>query len=73
VYILADAFSCTNGLKQGNAPSPQLTNNALRCIMKKVLGNLERLELRTLKEILAYSDDVNLLGGGGGRYKYRNE
>jgi hypothetical protein len=51
-----DGFPIQNGLKQGDALSPLLFNFALEDAIRKVQENQVGLRL------LAYADDVNLLG-----------
>jgi hypothetical protein len=59
---LSDSFPVQNGLKQGDALSPQLFNFALDYAIRKVQGNLVGLKLDGTHQLLAYADDVNLLG-----------
>ena len=49
---LSDMFPIRNGLKQGDALSPLLFNFAL-----------DGLKLNGTHKLLAYADDVNILGG----------
>jgi hypothetical protein len=49
---MSDKFSIQNGMKQGNALSPLLYNFSLEYAMK----------LNGTHQLLAYADDVNLLG-----------
>jgi retron-type reverse transcriptase len=54
---LSDSFPIQNGLKQGDALSPLLFNFALEYAIRKVQEN---------HQLLAYADDVNLLGDNMG-------
>jgi hypothetical protein len=59
---LSDSFPIQNGLKQGDALSPILFNCTLEYAIRKVQENQVGLKFNGTHQLLAYADDVNLLG-----------
>jgi hypothetical protein len=59
---LSDSFPIQNGMKQGDALSPLLFNFALEYVIRKTQENQVGLKLNGTHHLLAYCDDVNLLG-----------
>jgi retron-type reverse transcriptase len=59
---LSHRFTVHNGLKQKNALSPLLFNCALKYAFRRIRDKQEGLKLNGTHQLLAYADDVNILG-----------
>jgi len=60
---LCDMFPIRNGLKQGDALSPLLSNFAVEYAIMRVQVNQDGLKLNSTHQLMAYADTVNILGG----------
>jgi len=60
---LPGIFPIKNGLKQGDALSPTHLKFALAYAIRRVQVNDDGLKLNVTRQLLDYSDAVNVLGG----------
>jgi len=61
---VSDRFPIRNGLRQGDALTPLRFNFALEYAIGRIQVNQDGLKLNGTHQVLAYADDVNILGGG---------
>jgi hypothetical protein len=66
---LSDSFPVQNDLLQGDALSPLPFNFALEYAIRKVQDNQVGLKLNGTHQLLAYAEEVNLLGNSIGTKK----
>jgi hypothetical protein len=69
---LSDSFPIQNGLKQGDALSRLLFNFVLEYVIRRVQENQVGPKLNETHQLVAYADDVNLLGDNIGYYKEKH-
>ena len=60
---MSDRFHIRDGLKKGGALSRMLFNFAFEYAIKRVHVSQDGLKLNGTHQLLAYADDVNILGG----------
>jgi hypothetical protein len=70
---LSDSFPFQNGLKQGDALSPLISNFPLEYAIRKVQENQVGLKFNWTHQLLAYADDVNLVGDNTDTIKKNTE
>jgi len=70
---VSDRFPIRNGLKQGDVLSPMPFNFALQYAIRRVQVNQDGLKLNGTHQLLAYADDVNILGGSTHTLKENTE
>ena len=66
-------FPIRNGLKQGDALSALIFNFVLEYAIRRVQVNQDGLKLNGTHQLLAYANDVNILGGSAHTVKENAE
>jgi hypothetical protein len=59
---MSEKFPIQHGLKQGDTSSPLFLNFDLEYGIERVQKNQEGLKLNGTHQLLAYADDVNIVG-----------
>jgi hypothetical protein len=59
----SDVFPIKNGLQQGDSLWPLLFTFVLEYAIRRVRVNQDGLKLKGTHQLLAYADDINILGG----------
>jgi hypothetical protein len=70
---LSETFPIRNGLKQGDSLSPLLFKFALEYAIERVQVKRDGLKLNVTYQLVAYADDVNILGGSAHTLKENAE
>ena len=70
---LSDMSPFRNILKKGEALLPQLINCAINYVIWRVQVNQDGLKLNGTRQLLFYTDDVNMLGGSAHTLKKNTE
>ena len=70
---LSDMFRIKNGLQQGDSLWPLFFTVALEYAIRRVQVNQDGLKLKGAHQLLAYADDINILGGRARTVKKNTE
>jgi len=60
---VSDRFPIRNGLKHGDVLSQMFFNFVLEYVIRRVQVNQDGFKLNGTHQLLAYANDVNILGG----------